>query len=72
MIEQILKYLEKAGGAVVLTEDEANPVTMAAVLGGILNDSQAMICMGAAASAMAQPDAARKIAARVLAIGGGL
>ena len=47
-------------------------MTMAAVLGGILTDSDAMICMGAAASAMAQPDAARKIADRVLAIGGGL
>ena len=66
------RSLERAGGAVVLTEDEANPATMAAVLGGILADSQTMICMGAAASAMAQPDAARKIADRVLAIGGGL
>jgi UDP-N-acetylglucosamine--N-acetylmuramyl-(pentapeptide) pyrophosphoryl-undecaprenol N-acetylglucosamine transferase len=66
------RSLEKAGGAVVLTENEASPAAMAAVLGGILSDAQAMICMGAAASAMALPDAARKIADRVLAIGGGL
>jgi UDP-N-acetylglucosamine--N-acetylmuramyl-(pentapeptide) pyrophosphoryl-undecaprenol N-acetylglucosamine transferase len=66
------RSLERAGGAVVLTEDEANPATMAAVLGEILSDSQTMVCMGAAASAVARTDAARKIADRVLAIGGGL
>ncbi len=66
------RSLERAGGAVVLTEDEANPTTMAAVLGEILSDSQTMVCMGAAASAVARTDAARKIADRVLAIGGGL
>jgi UDP-N-acetylglucosamine--N-acetylmuramyl-(pentapeptide) pyrophosphoryl-undecaprenol N-acetylglucosamine transferase len=65
------RSLEKAGGAVVLTEDEANPASLAEVLGGILRDSQAMTSMGVAASAMARPGAARRIADRVLAIGGG-
>ena len=65
------RSLEKAGGAVVLTENEANPTSVAEVLGGILRDSQIMTTMGAAASAMALPDAARRIADRVLAIGGG-
>jgi len=65
------RSLEKAGGAVVLTENEANPTSVAEVLGGILRDSQTMTTMGAAASAMALPDAARRIADRVLAIGGG-
>jgi UDP-N-acetylglucosamine--N-acetylmuramyl-(pentapeptide) pyrophosphoryl-undecaprenol N-acetylglucosamine transferase len=65
------RSLEKAGGAVVLTEDEANPKSLAEVLGAILRDGETMKRMGAAASTMALPDAARRIAERILAIGGG-
>lgn len=65
------RSLEKAGGAVVLTEDKANPASTAEVLGAILRDAETMKRMGAAASTMAQPNAARRIAERVLAIGGG-
>jgi UDP-N-acetylglucosamine--N-acetylmuramyl-(pentapeptide) pyrophosphoryl-undecaprenol N-acetylglucosamine transferase len=65
------RSLERAGGAVVLTEDEVNPESLVEVLGEILADAQKMKRMGAAAATMALPDAARRIAGRVLAIGGG-
>jgi UDP-N-acetylglucosamine--N-acetylmuramyl-(pentapeptide) pyrophosphoryl-undecaprenol N-acetylglucosamine transferase len=65
------RSLERAGGAVVLTEAEVNPVRLVEVLGGILGDEGKMKRMGAAAKTMALPDAARRIAQRVLAIGGG-
>lgn len=65
------RSLEKAGGAVVLTEDQATSSTVAGVLGGLLRDPQKMKEMGAAASTMSFPDAAARIANRVLAIGGG-
>lgn len=65
------RSLEKAGGAVVLTEDEVTSSTLAGVLGGLLKDPKAMQEMGAAASTMSSPDAAANIAKRVLAIGGG-
>ncbi|MEX1312074.1 MAG: undecaprenyldiphospho-muramoylpentapeptide beta-N-acetylglucosaminyltransferase [Candidatus Sulfomarinibacteraceae bacterium] len=66
------RSLEKAGGAVVLTEDDADPSGVAGVLGRILEDPETMQRMGRAASTMALPDAARRIAARVISIGGGL
>jgi UDP-N-acetylglucosamine--N-acetylmuramyl-(pentapeptide) pyrophosphoryl-undecaprenol N-acetylglucosamine transferase len=66
------RSLERAGGAVVLTEDEADPAGVAGVLGRILRDPGAMQRMGRAASTMALPDAAKRIAERVVAIGGGL
>jgi len=65
------RSLEEVGGAAVLTEDEATPERVAELVGEILGDSQKMIEMGAAASTMARSDAARRIAHRVLAIGGG-
>ena len=65
------RSLEDVGGAAVLTEDEATPGSVAELLGELLGDSQKMIEMGAAASTMARSDAARRIAHRVLAIGGG-
>jgi len=65
------RSLERAGGALVLTEAEANPTSVAEMLGGMLRDPQAMTDMGSAASTMAMPDAARGIAERVLAVGGG-
>jgi UDP-N-acetylglucosamine--N-acetylmuramyl-(pentapeptide) pyrophosphoryl-undecaprenol N-acetylglucosamine transferase len=64
------RSLERVGGAVVLTEDEATPERIAETLGGILAAAGAMREMGEASSSMAMPDAAQRIAARVLAIGG--
>jgi len=66
------RSLEKAGGAVVLTEDDADPSGVTGVLGRMLSDPEIMKEMGRAASTMALPDAARRIADRVIAIGGGL
>lgn len=65
------RSLENAGGAMVLTEADADPSSVAGLLGGILKDPETMTRMGASASTMALPDAARRIADRVLAIGGG-
>lgn len=66
------RSLERAGGAVVLTEDEADAAGVAGVLGRTLRDPETMRRMGAAAATMAKPDAAKHIARRVIAIGGGL
>jgi UDP-N-acetylglucosamine--N-acetylmuramyl-(pentapeptide) pyrophosphoryl-undecaprenol N-acetylglucosamine transferase len=66
------RSLEKAGGAVVLTEEDADVSGVAGVLGRILADPETMVRMGRAAASMALPDAARRIAERVIAIGGGL
>jgi len=65
------RSLERVGGAAVLTEDQATPKRVAELVGEVLCDPQKMIRMGAAASTMARPNAARRIADRVLAIGGG-
>ncbi len=46
------RSLEQVGGAVVLTEDQATPTTVAGVLGGVSRRPQKMIAMGAAASTM--------------------
>lgn len=65
------RSLEAVGGAFVLTENEATSEKVANLIGKILRDPQKMIDMGAAASTMARPDAARQIANRILAVGGG-
>ncbi len=64
------RSLERAGGAIVLTEDEASPQRVAAVLGRLLRDDDARRTMGACARAVALPGAAQRIAERVLAVGG--
>lgn len=66
------RSLERAGGAVVLTEAEASPTRFAEDLGAILRDADCMVRMGRAAATMALPNAARRIAERVIDIGGGL
>jgi UDP-N-acetylglucosamine--N-acetylmuramyl-(pentapeptide) pyrophosphoryl-undecaprenol N-acetylglucosamine transferase len=65
------RSLERAGGAVVLTESEVTPARLAGVLGDILSDPARMRSMGAAAAAVALPDAAGRIARRVIDVGGG-
>jgi UDP-N-acetylglucosamine--N-acetylmuramyl-(pentapeptide) pyrophosphoryl-undecaprenol N-acetylglucosamine transferase len=64
------RSLERAGGAVVLTEDEAPPQRIAEVLGDLLGDAEALKEMGRCARKMALPGAAARIATRILAVGG--
>ena len=64
------RSLERAGGAVVLTEDEAPPQRIADVLIELLQDAEALKRMGRCARKMALPGAAARIAERVLAVGG--
>ena len=68
---QNARSLERAGGAVVLTEDEALPERVADVLQELLTDADRLRSMGHSARRMSQPDAARRIAERVLAVGRG-
>jgi UDP-N-acetylglucosamine:LPS N-acetylglucosamine transferase len=56
---------------VVLTEGATTPARLADVLGKLLLDPEELKTMGAAASTMALPNAARRIAGRVLDVGGG-
>jgi UDP-N-acetylglucosamine--N-acetylmuramyl-(pentapeptide) pyrophosphoryl-undecaprenol N-acetylglucosamine transferase len=64
------RSLESAGGAVVLTEDEATPYRVAEVLEQLLTDRDRLREMGHHARQVALPDAASRIAQRVLAVGG--
>ena len=64
--------LGRAGGAVVLTETQAVPERVADVLGGLLTNPETLRVMGECARQVAQPEAASKIAARVLSVGSGL
>ena len=64
------RSLERAGGAVVLTEDEAPPQRIAEVLIELLQDAEVLKRMGRCARKMALPGAAARIAERVLAVGG--
>ena len=65
------RSLERAGGALVLTEHEAMPLRVAMLLGKLLRDHETLVDMGRRAREVALPDAAARIAERVLAIGGG-
>ena len=63
--------LARAGGAVVLTENRATPEMVADVLEGLLQFPETLKAMGSCARQVAKPDAARNIARRILAVGGG-
>lgn len=65
------RSLEGAGGAVVLTEADASPGRVAAVMGELLRTPEVLAEMGRRARATALPGAAARIADRVLAVGGG-
>ena len=64
------RSLERAGGAEVLTEGEASPERVAAVLRRLLTDRERLQSMGRCARGVSLPHAARRIAERVLAVGG--
>lgn len=63
--------LARAGGAVVLTEAQATPEMVADVLEGLLVHPETLQAMGNCARLVAQPEAARAIAQRILAVGAG-
>ncbi len=63
--------LARAGGAVVLTEEQATPEMVADVLEGLLVVPETLIAMSQCARTVAKPDAAKTIAQRVLSVGGG-
>jgi len=64
------RSLERAGGAEVLLEAEADFDRVASTLEGLLNDPDRLIDMGRSARSVARPGAAEAIATELLAIGG--
>jgi len=68
--EHNARAMERAGGAVVLTEAESTPERLTALLGELLGEPQRLGRMGDAARATSLPDAARRIAGRLLDVGG--
>jgi UDP-N-acetylglucosamine--N-acetylmuramyl-(pentapeptide) pyrophosphoryl-undecaprenol N-acetylglucosamine transferase len=61
------KYMEEAGAAIVIPDDELTPARLAAEVGGLLADSGRLAAMARASAGVAKPDAAREIAREVLA-----
>lgn len=68
--EHNARSLERAGGAVVLHERDATPGRVAAVLGELIAEPGRIGVMAEHARAFALPDAARRIAERVISVGG--
>lgn len=65
------RSLERAGAAVTIGESEATPARLAAVLEELLTDPDALERLGRSARAQALPDVGRRIAERLIAVGGG-
>jgi UDP-N-acetylglucosamine--N-acetylmuramyl-(pentapeptide) pyrophosphoryl-undecaprenol N-acetylglucosamine transferase len=63
------KRLAKAGAAIVVRDDEANPQSIGELLDGLLKDEERLDELGRRARAFGRPDAARRIAALVEEIG---
>ncbi len=61
------RYMERAGAAVILPDSELTPARLAQEVGGLLADTARLTAMSRASAALARPDAARTIAAEVLA-----
>ncbi|HEX2392027.1 MAG TPA: UDP-N-acetylglucosamine--N-acetylmuramyl-(pentapeptide) pyrophosphoryl-undecaprenol N-acetylglucosamine transferase [Solirubrobacterales bacterium] len=59
-------WLQRAGAAAVLRDDELSPERLLSEVGGLLGDPARLERMAAAARAAAMPDAARRIADQVL------
>jgi UDP-N-acetylglucosamine--N-acetylmuramyl-(pentapeptide) pyrophosphoryl-undecaprenol N-acetylglucosamine transferase len=55
------RVVEKAGGAVVITESQLTPEKLAMTISEILSDSARVARMGAAARSLATPEASKKI-----------
>jgi len=61
------RYMEEAGAAIVIPDDELTPARLAAEVGGLLADPGRLSAMARASAALAKPHAAREIAREVLA-----
>ncbi|HEY2714727.1 MAG TPA: UDP-N-acetylglucosamine--N-acetylmuramyl-(pentapeptide) pyrophosphoryl-undecaprenol N-acetylglucosamine transferase [Solirubrobacterales bacterium] len=61
------RWLERAGAATVLADADLTPARLAAEVGALLDDDPRLDAMTGAARAFAKPDAAKRIAAEVLA-----
>ena len=61
------RYMEEAGAAIVIPDDELTPARLAAEVGSLLADRGRLAAMANASAALARPDAAREIAREVLA-----
>jgi UDP-N-acetylglucosamine--N-acetylmuramyl-(pentapeptide) pyrophosphoryl-undecaprenol N-acetylglucosamine transferase len=59
-------WMAEAGAATVIRDDELDATRLAAELGDLLRDEQGLAAMAAASTALAKPDAARRIADEVL------
>lgn len=55
------RAMERAGGAVVLTEDEVTPAVLAEAIGSLTRDRERLAAMGHAAESLAVPDATTRI-----------
>jgi UDP-N-acetylglucosamine--N-acetylmuramyl-(pentapeptide) pyrophosphoryl-undecaprenol N-acetylglucosamine transferase len=55
------RVVERAGGAVVITESQLTPERLASAIGEVLRNPQKAAQMGAAARTLAAPDATKKI-----------
>jgi UDP-N-acetylglucosamine--N-acetylmuramyl-(pentapeptide) pyrophosphoryl-undecaprenol N-acetylglucosamine transferase len=59
------RYMEEAGAAIVIPDDELTPARLAAEVGALLADPGRLSAMARASAALAKPDAAREIAREV-------
>jgi UDP-N-acetylglucosamine--N-acetylmuramyl-(pentapeptide) pyrophosphoryl-undecaprenol N-acetylglucosamine transferase len=60
------RYMEEAGAAIVIPDDELTPARLAAEVGALLADRGRLAAMARTSAALAKPDAAREIAREVL------
>ncbi len=61
------RYMERAGAAIVIPDSELTPARLAQEVGRLLADPGRRAAMAHASAALARPDAAKQIAAEVLA-----
>jgi UDP-N-acetylglucosamine--N-acetylmuramyl-(pentapeptide) pyrophosphoryl-undecaprenol N-acetylglucosamine transferase len=61
------RYMEKAGAAIVIPDDELTGPRLAQEVGRLLGDRSTLAAMARASAALARPDAARQIADELLA-----
>ena len=62
------RFMESAGAAIVIPDDELTPARLASEVGRLLADQGRLAAMGRASSAVARPDAAHDIAHELLTV----
>ena len=65
------EVVAKTGGAIVIDERQLSGESLGAVLKALMTDRNRLAQMSAAARTLARPDAAERIADRVVQLGGG-